>query len=257
MIGHTRAPWRHEDGVIYGFEDGEEVVIAYATQDPSDGLTEFDLQNIPRIVACVNACEGIETSALETWGVGGCLDAQNILGATNRDLGLRNVELGHGVQALLRERDAMRGLLARLVAWNNDTNGNGIELGEMLVDAEALIEHGPAAIEHKELVEQNEALKAQVMSLSEQLDVRAEEFQRAALQNMARPGDVANLVFQRDGLLRQLDEVLTIVEGSLGQFNDEALLMSADLANVPAAWLLEFRAEVRHFNARWHRPIKT
>ena len=52
MNGHTSAPWRCDDGVIYGLEGGEEVAVAYATRDASDALTEFDLHNIPRIVAC-------------------------------------------------------------------------------------------------------------------------------------------------------------------------------------------------------------
>lgn len=149
MNGHTSAPWRFEDGVIYGLEGGEEVAVAYATRDATDGLTEFDLHNIPRIVACVNACEGIETATLTTWGVGGCVDAQRILGEASHSLGVRNVELGHQVQAVMRERDAMRAFLQRLVAWNHNANGSGIELGEMLVDAEALLEHGPEAIAHK------------------------------------------------------------------------------------------------------------
>jgi hypothetical protein len=149
MNGHTSAPWRCDDGVIYGLEGGEEVAVAYATRDASDALTEFDLHNIPRIVACVNACEGIDTGTLTSWGVGGCLDAQRILGEANHALGVRNVELGHQVQAVMRERDAMLVLLQRLVTWNHNANGSGIELGEMLVDVEALLEHGPEAIAHK------------------------------------------------------------------------------------------------------------
>jgi hypothetical protein len=303
MNGHTSVPWRQEDGVIYGLEMGEEVAIAYATRDPaeldtSDGLTEFDLHNIPRIVACVNACEGIDTETLTTWGVGGCLDAQRILGDTNHALGLRNVDLGHQVQALLRERDAMRALLQRLVMWNHNANGSGIELGEMLVDAEALLEHGPKAIEHKapshkdgepaeaqadpatdvgctgsqpacgscrvlcdelgraqasvsKLQAANSGLQSQVLSLQDQLDQRNQELQRAALQRMARPGDISNLVLQRDGLMRQRDEIQALLQSHLGQFTDDVLLMNADLGGIPSSWLLEFRAAVRDFNSRW------
>lgn len=60
---HTPEPWGYENGEIYGFEDGEQVLIATATRDPEDALTEFDAANIPRIVACVNACEGMADPA--------------------------------------------------------------------------------------------------------------------------------------------------------------------------------------------------
>jgi hypothetical protein len=57
-IGHTPAPWREEDGYIYGMEDGEEVMICQATE-PGYALTEYDAANMPFIVKACNAYDDL------------------------------------------------------------------------------------------------------------------------------------------------------------------------------------------------------
>jgi hypothetical protein len=64
-MNHTPTPWEHDgNGNVIGVEDGEHVLIATATRNEDDALTEYDTANIPRIVACVNACAGVTNDAL-------------------------------------------------------------------------------------------------------------------------------------------------------------------------------------------------
>lgn len=44
--------------------------------------------------------------------------------------------------------DAARELLVRLVAWNNNPNGNGLDLATMCDDAAAILEHGNTGARH-------------------------------------------------------------------------------------------------------------
>jgi len=69
---HTRGPWRHQQGYNNVFttsdpENGVGSTIVIATvlaSQVAGGADEADA-NARRIVACVNACEGIDTSLLE------------------------------------------------------------------------------------------------------------------------------------------------------------------------------------------------
>lgn len=71
-MSHTKEPW------IYGVGDTEEFGMVFgvglptlpnwtvvAVLSPFDQLNELDEANARRIVACVNACAGIDTSSLE------------------------------------------------------------------------------------------------------------------------------------------------------------------------------------------------
>jgi len=62
---HTAEPWRvHDEDVVSQAEGGLAVCV-------TAGLLENRAADARRIVACVNACAGIPTGALEVAGVGG------------------------------------------------------------------------------------------------------------------------------------------------------------------------------------------
>jgi hypothetical protein len=80
VVAHTPEPWRveeDEDGVFvagpYGYRgnpDDFRVIIEDAAADPDDPEI---MANARRIVACVNACAGIPTEALENDGINAVL----------------------------------------------------------------------------------------------------------------------------------------------------------------------------------------
>ena len=64
---YTPGPWRVDDvGVGFEIAAGNEVV-AQAQQVYGDHKHKIRRGNARRIVACVNACEGISTEQLESW----------------------------------------------------------------------------------------------------------------------------------------------------------------------------------------------
>lgn len=62
-MNHTKEPWWKECGTDIVTQDGK--FIATTHQPESMVGTELEYENARRIVACVNACAGIETDALE------------------------------------------------------------------------------------------------------------------------------------------------------------------------------------------------
>ena len=62
-MSHTKEPWSFspENGLEWGVEAGK-WGVAICADAPGDGTSEA---NARRIVACVNACAGISTDALE------------------------------------------------------------------------------------------------------------------------------------------------------------------------------------------------
>jgi len=74
---HSPEPWKHEtrrhDGTYDNYEAiidaaGEEVVVV-GNENYEDGSYPNMLpEDARRIVACVNACRGYDTTALELWG---------------------------------------------------------------------------------------------------------------------------------------------------------------------------------------------
>jgi len=75
---YTKAPWKF--GKWLGSRSGE-WVIHYDAKDRGQGIaicetveaTGKEVGNARRIVACINACEGISTEDLEIIGLGGLL----------------------------------------------------------------------------------------------------------------------------------------------------------------------------------------
>lgn len=66
MTEHTKEPWAHRNGRIYQ-ADRDVLTIANIAR-ASDG--DYSENNARRIVACVNACEGLPTEPLEQFGLG-------------------------------------------------------------------------------------------------------------------------------------------------------------------------------------------
>lgn len=60
MSEHTKEPWSQNESLVNGYE-----IWAGGIMLASTGHAKFDYENTRRIVACVNACEGISTGALE------------------------------------------------------------------------------------------------------------------------------------------------------------------------------------------------
>lgn len=90
--------------------------------------------NAARIVACVNACEGISTEALSSFGVGGVLAFQNSLGTANADLGRANISLTAALGEARSDRDeALRTVAA--AEHDHTTGSNGLDV---LLQAERL-----------------------------------------------------------------------------------------------------------------------
>ena len=67
-MGHTPEPWRfNEAQADIDGQNGEAIAVCYWNDDDGEGA----LLNGRRIVACVNACAGIDTAYLEQYGLPG------------------------------------------------------------------------------------------------------------------------------------------------------------------------------------------
>ena len=100
---HTPGPWRIDDvGVGFEIAAGNEVV-AQVQQVYGDHTHKIRRGNARRIVACVNACEGISAENLEE----------------NKPI----IELARAYNVSLRQRDD---LLAALRSAVNDADGWGL-----------------------------------------------------------------------------------------------------------------------------------
>ncbi|NOZ67907.1 MAG: hypothetical protein GXP46_01350 [Deferribacteres bacterium] len=97
MFKHSPEPWRNESITILG-ADGKKIAIM---------ASPFDLKrqeaNVRRIVACVNACAGISTDALNSGAI------ENLIKSCE-DV-LRQAEEYAGTGSLL---DALRDALSKL-----------------------------------------------------------------------------------------------------------------------------------------------
>ena len=89
MISHTKAPWEDNgNGLIYGQVSGDEdeaPFVADVCHHP-DNYTEQEKANARRIVAAVNACEGLSTEALEQGVIGELRQALGTLLTAAADL---------------------------------------------------------------------------------------------------------------------------------------------------------------------------
>lgn len=68
-MSHAKNPWQIFDNKMWSTEGYVSILAA-------DGLPIIDaaeIEDARRIVACVNACEGVPTEKLESGGVGSCL----------------------------------------------------------------------------------------------------------------------------------------------------------------------------------------
>jgi len=73
---HTPEPWQFKDSSyvaakFLGKRPNGEVFFNTRYRGVVDMTEEQDIANARRIVACVNACKGIDTERLERYGVGG------------------------------------------------------------------------------------------------------------------------------------------------------------------------------------------
>src|SRR5512145_710969 len=82
MTDHTPTPWRYDGGkVVADVADpwGRMVIgatVAKAHREPECPIyPAVRDDNMKRIVACVNACEGLSTEALRETSLAGCLEA--------------------------------------------------------------------------------------------------------------------------------------------------------------------------------------
>lgn len=106
---HTPGPWTVDtDGCIY---QGEPKVmhfvhLASAFREESYWGEALAVANARRIVACVNAAEGISTEALEA-----CKDIAAAGIATTKSIEAQRDELAEVVRALLAGRETMDGRL--------------------------------------------------------------------------------------------------------------------------------------------------
>ena len=64
MSNHTKAPWLFDGKVVYALNEKWVNIFSAFVQDGKTGEDELKA-NARRIVACVNACEGISTETLE------------------------------------------------------------------------------------------------------------------------------------------------------------------------------------------------
>lgn len=65
MSNHTKAPWLFDGKVVYALNEKGVNIFSAFVQDGKTGEDELKA-NARRIVACVNACEGISTEMLES-----------------------------------------------------------------------------------------------------------------------------------------------------------------------------------------------
>lgn len=67
---HTKAPWQYKDGEVFCNKIGKNVNCTIAVCDTvfSDFSPEVVEANGKRIIACINACEGIPTPLLKEAG---------------------------------------------------------------------------------------------------------------------------------------------------------------------------------------------
>lgn len=130
---HTPEPWHvSTDGYAVSIPRGHgETTVADCFDAGRDEFPATRQANARRIVACVNACEGIGTETLEkersyVRGHKGLLDERNRLREINAELlaALRKIEVGHVRAPAGTHRDALnrckelsRAALAKAESW--------------------------------------------------------------------------------------------------------------------------------------------
>ena len=68
MTDHTKEPWLCDKRTVYALNKNGFNIFSAVVQDCHAGNSELEA-NAHRIVACVNACEGIETDELNAYRV--------------------------------------------------------------------------------------------------------------------------------------------------------------------------------------------
>ena len=104
---YTRGPWKTEgEGIHAIIRGGDATIVAVRHRLPAD----VHEANARRIVACVNACEGVDTELLE----------------------IRPVpfsELREERDSLLKQRDVLLDALIKIMQWNSHPRNCGVEYG--------------------------------------------------------------------------------------------------------------------------------
>lgn len=113
MIEHTKGPWLRDGKTVYVLNEHGFNRFCAQVQDAHTPAEELEA-NARRIVACVNACEGVSTDVLEY-----------------------NARFG-GVLRLERQRDALLAALERCVA--------AMQGDAMYFNTRACAEHAIAAV---------------------------------------------------------------------------------------------------------------
>jgi hypothetical protein len=113
MSAHTKEPWVAVEGIIYpsnGREDGEDWIADLRSAGNTDA-------NERRIVACVNACAGLDSELLENIDItGGLVERFALLNQTERQ---RDEALAKCVR-LERELDRANGFHERLAEQRDE-----------------------------------------------------------------------------------------------------------------------------------------
>ena len=116
MIGHTEEPWS------YG-EDNDGWYVSTGDTQLAHGMTEADAR---RIVACVNACKGIDTDSLEADGYGDDW----------AEIGRQRIEILEQHDELLAALQVVQPILDKAFEYDGDVFGM---LHNDAVDADILI----------------------------------------------------------------------------------------------------------------------
>lgn len=116
MIKHTKEPWTIGDKVPAAIYGADESPICLADSMGECGSPGGDRANAARIVACVNACAGLETESLE---------ACQAIG------GLRQIDLAFVIEQGAQKRELIAALEAMLGAFDigqraTDTSAIGL-----------------------------------------------------------------------------------------------------------------------------------
>ncbi len=120
MSGHTKEPWRvkhaeHGSNCFYVVDSDATSAVARVTNYKMQGVGEA---NARRIMACVNACEGIDTELIEPRMLGDQIAAKMAVIDKCERLNTENAALNDYCAAVEQQRDrlleAVRGLLDAL-----------------------------------------------------------------------------------------------------------------------------------------------
>lgn len=122
---HTKEPWSHRNGRI--FQTDRNVLTIANIARAFDG--DYSEANARRIVACVNACDGLDTSQLEQFGLG------TAFGTVLFDVTAeRNQLIQQNAQLLAALRDVISWVPSR-EKWHTDEPIKAVERARAVISA--------------------------------------------------------------------------------------------------------------------------